>query len=97
MGNHKFYLGCSYYGYKILNAESFTVNFSGFTYPSSVNIRGVQNRNLNEEYIYIDNSYYAIGFSKDGSGHSYATIIKSSSTNLEGFNHPLIGTYFNTS
>lgn len=97
IGNHKFYLGSPYYGYKILNAESFSVNFNNFTHSASVNAAGLSNLNLNEKYIYIDDSYYFISFSPNNSGRSSVRIIKSSNTNLEGFNHPIIGTYFNAS
>lgn len=94
IGNHKFYLGSPYYGYKILNAESFSVDFNGFTHPSSASAYNLGQLNLNEEYIYIDDSCYTIAFYPNNSGPSFVSIIKSSSTNLEYFQHPITGTYF---
>lgn len=94
IGNHKFYLGSPYYGYKILNAESFNVDFSNFTHPSSANAYYLSNVNLNEEYIYIDGCYYTISFRQNNSGESTVFVIKSSNTNIESFTHAIKGLYY---
>ena len=96
IGNHKFYLGSPYYGYKILNAESFNVNFNDFTHPSSASAYELRNVNLNEEYVYIDDCYYTISFRQNSSGESSVYVIKSSNTNIEGFSHAIKGQYYSS-
>lgn len=96
IGNHKFYLGSPYYGYKILNAESFNVNFNDFTHPSSASIYSFGNRSLNEECIYINDSYYTIGFRLNNLGESTVSVIKSSNTNIESFTHAIKGRYYSS-